>query len=531
MLLSDLLRDSAQKYPDKAAMIFQDTRLSFAELDKKSNQVAAHLRSRNIGPGDRVALVFENSPAALIYFWGVLKSGAQNVDIPSLAGRAVVESCLEESKPKALAIQASQLKKLLEGTPAPLPGIVLSTRDAPSSVAFTALEDILEKESDAPQRPSSAKDDVAVVIYTSGTTGRAKGVMLSHDNLISNITSANSWVGLTDADSILMVVPFYFIHGRMQIFTHALIGGTIVVSAGFQFPTVVLDEIKKHEVSGFSGVPYHFITLMDKTKLKSTALPKLRYVLVTGGALSLTGLDELRASLPAVDIHTAYGQTEASPRITYLNPQEMFVLRGCAGRPLPGVKVDILGVNEELLGVDEIGEVAASGPNIMKGYVSGDEVSSGRIDRQGRLRTGDLGRIDAAGYLWLAGRSSEMIKTAGERVFPKEIEDPLNTHPAIAECAVLAVKDEKLGERIVALIVLKPGATLTFSELRNHCLKSMSFVRVPREMKFIDQLPKTASGKLNRGQLPALLEAVLAQEAAPATAPAAPDPTPPVASS
>jgi acyl-CoA synthetase (AMP-forming)/AMP-acid ligase II len=511
VLLSDLLRDAAKKHPDKPAAIFPDDRISFAELDRKSSQVAARLSRQGIGPGDRVALIFENAPAALVYFWGVLKSGAQNVDIPSQAGEETILGVLEEAKPKALAIQARPLQKLLQKVePARLPKMLFSTKDATSIAAehkleLMTLEEILESERPEEQRPSVSEHDVAMIVYTSGTTGRPKGVMLSHDNLYSNISSANALVGLSEKDSILVVVPFYFIHGRMQILTHAMIAGTIVVSAGFQFPTVVLEEIQKHEVSGFSGVPYHFMTLMEKTKLKTASLPKLKYVLITGGAMSTSALQELHAAMPGVDVHTAYGQTEASPRITYLGPQEMFEKLGCAGRPLPGVKVEIVDDNGIALVQGQIGEVVASGPNIMKGYVSGDEVSSGRIDRLGRLKTGDLGRIDESGYLWLRGRSSEMIKTAGERVFPKEIEDQINAHPSVAESAVVGVKDETLGERIVALVVVKSGQSLTLAELRTHCLRSMPFVRVPREMKVVDKLPKTASGKLNRGQLASLL--------------------------
>jgi acyl-coenzyme A synthetase/AMP-(fatty) acid ligase len=286
----------------------------------------------------------------------------------------------------------------------------------------------------------------------------------------------------------------------MQILTHMMIGGTLYVSAGFQFPAVVLGEIVKHQVSGFSGVPYHFITLIERTKLKDTPLPHLKYVLVTGGALSGSQLDQLRAAMPAVGVHTAYGQTEASPRITWLGPDDMFGPRkGSAGRPLPGVRVEIVDERGEPLPQGEVGEVVASGPNIMRGYVSGDHHSSGRIDDRGRLRTGDLGRFDRDGYLWLVGRSSDMIKTAGERVFPKEIEDVVNAHPAVAESAVIGVKDETLGEKIVAVVVLREGTSLTLNELRGHALKTLPFVRAPRELKLVSSLPKTGSGKIDRG--------------------------------
>lgn len=516
MLLSDLLAQAAARFPEKAAAIFAGApdaaaRISFGELDRRSNQIAWRLNGRGIGPGDRVALISENSREALASFWGVLKSGAQNVDIPSLAGQGMIAGVLEECKAKALIVQPRALEKLLaDGHAAALPKIIFLTDGAPpggvggTALDVTALEAVFAGEADGAVRPARGPHDVATIIYTSGTTGRPKGVMLSHDNLISNITAANSLVGLTNQDSIVVVVPFYFVHGRMQILTHALIGGTIVVSAGFQFPTVVLDELVKYGTTGFSGVPYHFITLMERTKLKTTKIPTLKYVLCTGGALSPAHLDELHSALPGVDIHTAYGQTEASPRITYLGPKDMFVRKGSAGKPLPGVKVEVIDARGQALPQGAIGEVAASGPNIMKGYVSGDEVSSGRIDEQGRLRTGDLGRFDADGYLWLVGRSSDMIKTAGERVFPKEIEDVIVTHPAVAEAAVLGVKDDTLGERIVAFVVLRGGATLEYPELRTHCLRAMPFVRVPRELKVVEKLPKTASGKVNRSELPAL---------------------------
>src|SRR5262249_31773796 len=207
------------------------------------------------------------------------------------------------------------------------------------------------------------------------------------------------------------------IHGRMQILTHALIGGTVFISRGFQFPKFVLEELEKYKVSGFSGVPYHFAVLLERTALKNTKLPNLRYVLVTGGAMAVGGWRQLAEALPGVELHSAYGSTEASPRVTYLGPKDILKKQGCAGRALPGVTVEISGNDGMPLPQGAIGEVVVSGPNVMKGYVSGDQVSAGNIDERGRLHTGDLGRLDIEGYLYLVGRKSDMIKTAGERVF------------------------------------------------------------------------------------------------------------------
>lgn len=507
MLLPELLVASAARFPAKPAFIFPTEQLSFGQLDQMSSQIAASLASQGIGHNDRVGIISENIPAAIAFFWGVLKSGAESVDLPAQAGGPTLAGVVEEAKPKAIFVEGKLIAKIFGSErPAVYPRLLYTTADGRADAeklgfAVTVVDALFAGPPAKAPALSAKEDDVAMIVYTSGTTGRPKGVMLSHKNMYSNISAANSLVGLSDADSILLVVPFYFIHGRMQILTHAMISGTIVVSAGFQFPTVVLEELKKHEVSGFSGVPYHFITLLERTKIAGAALPKLKYVLCTGGAMSLQNLDDLRAALPNVGIHTAYGQTEASPRITWLGPTEMFVKRGSAGIPLPGIRVDIVDGEGRPLPQGQIGEVAAAGPNIMRGYVSGDEVSSGRIDAEGRLRTGDLGRIDEAGHLFLVGRSSDMIKTAGERVFPKEVEDVILAHPAVSEAVVIGVKDPSLGEKIVTLIVLREGASLTLAELRAHCVKVMPFVRAPREIKIVPTLPKTASGKINRGGL------------------------------
>ena len=357
-------------------------------------------------------------------------------------------------------------------------------------------------ERDAAARPKMDPHDVAMIVYTSGTTGCPKGVMLSHDNLISNVSSANELVGLTNDDSILLVVPFYFIHGRMQLIAHMRLGGTVAVSAGFQLPGRVVRELVEYGVTGLSGVPYHFKLLLNRARLAETSIPTLRYVLITGGAMSSETLDQLAEALPGVEIQLAYGQTEASPRITYQGPKDVFgEKRGSCGIPLPGVTVDIVDSDGRSIPPGEVGEVAAGGPGVMKGYVTGDERASGKIDQQGRLRTGDLGYLDGDGYLFLSGRSSEMIKTAGERVFPGEIEGVLNTHPSIVESAVVGVPDDTLGERIVALVVLKEKHELDLPALRSHCLQSMPFVRIPREVRVLDELPKTSSGKINRGKL------------------------------
>ncbi len=512
MLLHDWLRADAKRFPDKPAALFSGAkgsgeRITFAELDAGSDRVAAWLAGQGVGPGDRVAILWENTLPALFWFWGVLKSGASTVDVPGLAGKPTIQGILDEAQCKAIAIDPKQIAKLAVGDdPLRLPPLVLSTADA-KGLPVRTLEEILQGSAPAVPRPNVGEDDVALVVYTSGTTGRPNGVMLTHRNFSSNLGDGNELMGLTHEDSILVVVPLYYIHGRMQLLWHAMIGGTVVFSAGFQFPQKVLQELHAFQTSGFSGVPYHFLQMLDRSKLADNPPPKLRYVLITGGALPQPDLRRLADALPNTGIHLAYGQTEASPRITWIGPDELFVKEGSVGRALPSVKLEILGSNEEPVGPGEIGEVAAGGPNIMKGYVSGDHVALGKIDSKGRLRTGDLGRLDEDGHLFLVGRSSEMIKSAGERIFPQEVEAVLLAHPRVEEAAVIGVKDPVLGERMIAYVKLTAGDPFEPSELKAHCLQSLPFVRVPKAFVAMDELPKTGSGKVSRGALRELAEA------------------------
>lgn len=467
MRLADLLARAASEAPDQAAAVFPGARLTYFELLRAAEELASELKSRGIGPGKRVAILSENSPAALTWFWGAQLAGATTVDLPALAGTPALASMIEESRPAELFASEKQRRRLDDA------GIALN-----ETLAIRAAL-------------RGDDHDVALIIYTSGTTGRPKGVMLSHHNLVSNVEAFNARLGLTREDSLLVVVPLYYIHGRIQLLTHTYLGATLYFSAGFQFPSVVLEELRKYSPSGFSGVPFHFATLLAQTKLSATALPNLRHLTITGGALSATQLEQLSAAVPSAKIHLNYGQTEASPRLTYLGPDELPRKPGSCGRALPGVTLEIID-----------GEVIASGAGIMKGYVAGDERQLEIIDERGRLHTGDLGRLDEEGYLYLSGRSSEMIKSAGERIFPREIEEVLDNYPGVAESAVLGVSDELLGEKIVALIVPhEPQEKLDLGALKQHCLKSLPFVRLPREVRVVESLPKTLSGKLSRAAI------------------------------
>lgn len=517
MPLFDLISGTAARFPEKTAVAFFDECMSFGDLHLHSRQVAARLQKLGIGPGARVAILHENALSAVVFFWGALGSGAEVVDLPCLAGTETIEAILAECRPAAIVLSAHQLERMMRAGTAVLPGVVLMEA-APAALpdlrSCHLLPEIIDAEFPDMALPRVHDTSVALIIYTSGTTGRPKGVMLSHRNLLTNIAAANSRVGLTSDDSILVVVPLHFIHGRMQLLTHMMTGSRMAFSQGFHFPQRVVQELANHQVTGFSGTPYHFCTLLDRTDIASSRLPHLKYVLITGGAMPPDRLESLAKALPGVAIHVAYGQTEASPRITYLGPSEVLTNPESSGRPLPGVLVEIVAEDGSELSTGTVGEVVASGPNVMCGYVSGDEITSGKIDAFGRLHTGDIGRLGPDGHLYLAGRRSELIKSAGERVFPGEVEGVLSMHPAVRESAVLGMPDSALGEKIVACVVLKPGTAVETDALRSHCLKFLPLVRTPREIRLAERLPKTESGKIDRRGVVALFHELGAAKAA-----------------
>ena len=275
MLLPDLLIEAAERSADKLAAVFPSGQATFSWLERQSRGVAAGLNRLGIGPGARVAILCDNTLAGLVYYWGILRSGAVTVDLPTNASQATVEAALEESRPRALAVEPHHLERILAEGWRACPDVLLSSAEAPAA-SGRSLHTLAEIAADADAEARLPRPDassVAMIIYTSGTTGRAKGVMLSHENLLSNVASWNARLGLTEQDSLLLVAPLNYIHGRIQLLTYTKVRGTIFFSAGFRFPQRVLQELARHAATGFSGMPYHFSTLLRSSKLKRRRSP------------------------------------------------------------------------------------------------------------------------------------------------------------------------------------------------------------------------------------------------------------------
>jgi acyl-CoA synthetase (AMP-forming)/AMP-acid ligase II len=284
------------------------------------------------------------------------------------------------------------------------------------------------------------------------------------------------------------------------------VGATLVLETGMMYPQRVVDAIRTERVTGFSGVPWMFKALLDRTSFGSMGgeLPALRYFTQAGAAMAPDDIARMRSAFPGVSFYVMYGQTEATARLTYLPPDEFEGHRGSAGRAIPGVRIEVRRPDGSLASPGESGDVLASGPNIMSGYWNAPVATTAVIadEPSGRwLRTGDIGYRDAGAYLFLQGRSSEIIKTGAHRVSPAEIEEALGRLAGVAEVGACGVPDDQLGEAIQVVVVPAAGVRLTERDVLAHCRRELSLYKIPKRVLFSASLPRTTSGKLRRKAL------------------------------
>jgi acyl-CoA synthetase (AMP-forming)/AMP-acid ligase II len=354
------------------------------------------------------------------------------------------------------------------------------------------------------ERPSGVRCidlDLAAIIYTSGSTGDPRGVMLTHRNIVANTRSIVSYLRLTSTDRVMCVLPFYYVYGLSLLHTHVAVGGSVVIDNRFAFPNVVLKAMRDHRVTGFAGVPSTFALLLHRSNLVDTTLPDLRYVTQAGGGMAAAQIQEWLARGPQVPFYVMYGATEASARLTFLDPRHLSLKLGSIGLPIPNVEITVLNDAGQVAAPGEVGELVARGSNISCGYWNDANQTAERFTESG-YRTGDLGYKDDDGYLFLVGRRHDMMKVGAHRVGAKEIEDTIYQYPAVVEAAVVGVAHEILGEAPVAFVALHPGSSPDSRELAEFCRSRLAPYKVPIQFFVQDQLPRIPGiGKTDREEL------------------------------
>lgn len=513
-----LLAEMTARAPDHEFVVSANCRLSYAEFSGQVGLAARALLASGVRAGDRVGILMGNRPEWLVIDFAAMALGAIAVGLNTWATAHELAYQLQHAGVKLLFIEASfrntDLVELIDETCAldePLEHLeaVICVTDVPRS-KLLAFDAFLERGEDVPPAAVNAETEkltenhVACLLFTSGSTARPKGVPLKHGGLIDNMWQIGERQHLVPDDRLWLAVSMFWslacVNGLFAVLTH---GGTVVLQASFE-PGEALRIIEEEACTVFYGTPNMALALWEHPDRRSRKLDTLRTGVTIGTPTQIARVAELGVH----GICNVYGLTEAYGNSAVTDATEPLSRRvQSVGRALDGVEIRILGEDGQALSADEVGEVALRG-NLMPGYWHDAARNAEVFTADGFFRTGDLGLLDARGYLYFRGRLKEIVKTGGINVAPAEVEETLGRHPAVEMAFVTGIPDARLDEALAAVIVLKPGAQASEEELTAHCRLKLAAYKTPRHVRFVDaaDLPLTSTGKLQRNRLPSLFD-------------------------
>jgi long-chain acyl-CoA synthetase len=521
--LGTVLHETALKFPGHTSLLFYGKKTTYVELDALANQFAHALSGLGVGKGDRVALMLPNIPQMVIAYYGTLRLGAVAVPTNPLYHEHELEIQLKDCGAETLvavdmfypvissvlprtSVRHLVLCGIKDFLPFPLNALYpikarfdklwVSVKRLPPIYDFM---DLIKDEPTISVSAAVSPDDIALLQYTGGTTGIPKGVILTHRNLVVNAVQSRVWLTLHNEGEtvVLAVIPFFHVYGMTTAMNLGiLIGAELILLPKFHTKEV-LHFIDKYRAEIFPGIQAMYLAIGNYPKIRKYDLTSLK-VAISGAGPLMHEVQERFELLTQARIVEGYGLSEASP-VTHANP--IFGKRkiGSIGLPWPDTEARIVDIEtgEKTLPVGETGELVIRGPQVTKGYWNKPEETAYAL-RNGWLHTGDIARMDEDGYFTIVDRIKDMIKTVGENVYPREVEEVLFTHPKVKEAVVVGIPQEFLGEEIKAYIVLKEGETATDEEIIQFCREQLSKFKVPKVVEFRDQLPKTLVGKVMR---------------------------------
>jgi amino acid adenylation domain-containing protein len=503
----EFLEASAERLPHKVALIYEQEHLTYAEAEMRANRLANALRACGVARGERVVLYLPNSVELVVAIFGVLKAGGVFVTVNPTTKHDKLAYILNNCQASGLIAPGGQVEmvgQLLEETPS-LKTAILTGPSALSDRATKLLSFDVIQTSYSSQRPSNVNIDLdlACLIYTSGSTGEPKGVMSDHSNVEFATGSIIRYLENTEDDIVIDVLPLSFDYGLYQLLMVFRFGGTLVLEKGFAYPAAVLKRIEEERVTGFPGVPTLFAVLLQMN-LGAYNLSCLRYLTNTAAALPPSHVEQLRRKFPWARLYSMYGLTETK-RTLYLPPEQLDKRPGSVGIAIPGTEVWLEDEGGNRLGPGQVGELVVRGRHVMRGYW-GDPAATAARFRPGFIPnervccTGDLFKMDDEGYMYFVARKDDIIKSRGEKVAPKEVENVLYALDGVREAAVIGIPDPVLGQAIKAFIVAE-GTELTEAKVMQHCRRHLEDFMVPRYVEFRSELPRTSSGKISKTSL------------------------------
>ena len=524
----DYIDDICKKYSNQIAYEYNGTSFTYNEINDLSNKFANALIKLGVKKGDRVALLLPNIPQFPIALYGILKAGAISVGTNFLYTSAEIESQLRDAKPKIVIACTDLVKKpikrdlyqgfnetrgsldvekvittsvteFLPGIKKRLAFVKVKKRSFDNTIDF--MEVLNSGENTRPKDVTST-GDIAALQYTGGTTGKAKGAMLTHKNIITEVEMVCEWVKLREKeDTALIVLPLFHIFGFIGQMIMMKSGGKVVLLPSFE-EKQVLKTIEKNKITIFPGVTTMFTRLIDHSSMKNAKLSSLRISFAAAMALPEAVVKQFveKSKSPLVEL---YGLSETTGAVTFNPIHDMNLAKvGSIGVPLPMCDVAIVNSenHKQFMGTDEIGEIAIKGPIVMNGYWENKEETDNMI-KDGWLLTGDIGKMDDEGYFYIVDRKKDMIKVGGFNVYPRDVEDVLYENENVLEAAAVGIKNKDLSEYIKAFVVFKEGKNATEEELIEFCRTKLTGYKVPKEIEFRDELPKSLIGKILRKEL------------------------------
>ena len=507
MLLHDFFTDTAARAPNKTALICDGQRYTYSDLAARVNTLAHTLRASGVKRGDRVALFLDNCVEMAVGVYATLTIGAVFMPVNALTKQDKLAYLLNDSRAAALvtdiALENIWVEALAENKSV-IAAIIVNgvTANFAASVASRCVPYPADLTSQRITEPATIDCDLASIIYTSGSTGEPKGVMLTHLNMVSATRSVSGYLELKGDDIIICVLPLAFDYGLYQLLMSIKVGATLVLERSFVFPIKVLEIMAKEKVTVFPGVPTIFSLLMNLKGLEKFDLTALRKITNTAAALSEEHIRRLRALFPQAVLYSMYGLTECK-RVTYLPPDQLDIRPTSVGRGMPNEEVWLVDDAGNRLPNGSTGELVIRGSNVMRGYWEKPAETAKRLKPGPNvgemvLYSGDLFRTDEEGWLYFVARRDDIIKSRGEKVSPREVENAIYSLEGVQDVAVIGVPDDVLGQAIKAFIVQREGFNLTEREVIRHCLARLENFMAPKLVEFVAELPKTDTGKIKK---------------------------------
>ncbi|MBK7212335.1 MAG: AMP-binding protein [Bacteroidales bacterium] len=510
-LFGEALINSARQFPDKAAFISKGEEYSYSSVLKMAENMAAYMTLNGLQRGDRVAIYMHNTWQCAVSIYATSLAGAAFLVINPQTKAPKLEFILNDSGACFLITEAiiqHEWLQVLPQTPA-IKGLLISGDITPeflaSGVSPVSFEETVHNHYPGVKLHGAIALDLAALIYTSGSTGFPKGVMMTHQNMVFTSWSLIQYLRLTEDDRIMLLLPLAFDYGLYQLIMSVTLGATLIMELSFTFPASIYKSIEQFKPTVFPGVPTIYAMMIASNKQSGINFPAIEKVTNTAAALPAEFIPELKKVFPNALIFSMYGLTECK-RVCYLEPELLDENPNSVGKAIPGTEVYLLTPEGEPVPAGTPGILHVRGPHVMLGYWNREDLSKemlrpGKLPWERTLCSNDWFIMDEKGLLYFQGRADDIIKSRGEKVSPLEVENVIYKVAGVKEVAVVGAPDVILGEAIIAYVTLHENAVISEKEIMRECVSNLELFMHPKKVIFLDQMPKSTNGKIERKEL------------------------------